>query len=247
VTAASSVVDPRESSAPRLRSRALRVLVGATLTGALLTGLIGVLHLPAAAPLLRRISPAFACPLRKGTPDQIDRGHALGVAAIRASATSAAPARPALGFALDRTRRADIEAWASRHGVSCAAIGGNDNLQKCVDVPASAVGQAAELGPLEEVCFEFKASGELVNVQAMRRHLGAADAARVVGSRERTVAATVGAPTLSAGEATAANLGRSALASYVAEHTFIDYRATVSATNLAHTGVMVREEYLSAR
>ena len=37
------------------------------------------------------------------------------------------------------------------------------------------------------------------------------------------------------------------LATYGAEHRFADYRATVSATNLAETGVMVREEYLSAR
>jgi len=44
-----------------------------------------------------------------------------------------------------------------------------------------------------------------------------------------------------------AKLSQGLLATYVAVHTFTDYRATVSATNLAHTGVMVREEYLSAR
>ncbi len=49
------------------------------------------------------------------------------------------------------------------------------------------------------------------------------------------------------GEPTSSHLGRAFLSSYVAVHGFRDYRATVSATNLASTGVMVREEYVSAR
>lgn len=28
--------------------------------------------------------------------------------------------------------------WAAKHGVSCASISGNANLQKCTDVPATA-------------------------------------------------------------------------------------------------------------
>jgi hypothetical protein len=227
--------------------RWLRIAASTAGVGVVLTGMVGVLHMPFAAPLLRKISPAFACPIRHGTPEQIDRAHALASAAIRDAATSNAPARPALGFELDKTRRGDMEAWAARNDVSCASIGGNDNLQKCTDVPASAVGEASELGPLEEVCFEFQASGELVNVQTLRRHLAPAAAAHAVEQLERSAASTLGEPSTVGGAPTSAHLGRSLLSSYVAVHTFKDYRATVSATNLAQTGVMVREEYLSAR
>ena len=224
-----------------------RLAVRAAGVGVLLTGIVGVLHLPIAAPLLRTISPAFACPVRRGTPEQIDRAHALSSAALRRSATAAAPTRPALGFVLDETRRGDMQAWASRFAISCASIGGNDNLQKCTSVPAAAVGEPDDLGVLEEVCFEFQASGELVNVQTMRRHLPAGTAATTVTRLERRAASALGEPSTEGGEPTTAHLGRSFLSTYVAVHAFTDYRATVSATNLAATGVMVREEYLSSR
>lgn len=202
-----------------------------------------------AAPLLRKISPAFACPVRKGTPEQIDRGSALASAAIRDSASAVAPVpvRPALGFELDQTRKSDVAAWASRPKVSCANIGGNDNLQKCTDVSAAAVGESDNLGALEEVCFEFRSSGELVHVQTLRRHLPPSAAAHAAERLERNAAFALGEPSTVGGEPTPAHLGRGFLSSYVAIHAFKDYRATVSATNLAPTGLMVREEYLSAR
>lgn len=229
------------------RSRLRRALVGATATALLLSGVIGVLHMPFAAPLLRRISPASLCPVTRGTPEQIDRAHELGAASIRASASSAAPARPALGFVLDETTRTEIDAWAARHALSCEAIGGNANLRRCSDVPASAVGEAESLGTLEEVTFELRGTGVLVNVETLRRNLTADQAATVSSALERSVASAVGAPSKSGGEATVTHLSHGFLSSYVAEHTFVDYRATVSATNLAKTGFMVREQYLSTR
>ena len=219
----------------------------AAASAVLLTGLIGVMHLPFAAPVLRAIMPGSVCPIMRGTPGQIDRAHALGAAAIRAGASSPAPVRAALSFQLDRTIKADVAAWAAVHGVSCSAIAMNDNLQRCINVPPAAVGQPAELGVLEEITFEFQASGALVNVQTLRRRLGPIQAARIAGRLEQSVASALGAPSTVGGEPTATHLGRGALASYEAVHLFTDYRATVSATNLAPTGVMVREEYLSLR
>ena len=232
---------------PKLSSRALRFALRAAVVGIVLTAAIGALHMPFARPLLRKLTGGLVCPIQRGTPEQIDRGHALGAAAIRLSATRAAPARPALGFALDRTTQPELGAWAKAHDVSCSVIAGNATLQRCTDVPAMALGEPESLGPLEEATFEFKKSGELVNVQTMRRHLTAADAARVVGSLEDASDAVVGAPTKRAGVPTAAHLGRSFMSTFVAEHTYTDYRATISATNLAQTGIMVREEYLSVR
>jgi hypothetical protein len=234
------------SSLPRRRR--LRALAGrAGGVALLLTAVMAGLHLPFAAPLLRRLFPAMGCPIGRGTPEQIDRAHALGAAAIRAAAGSPAPARPALVFTLDETQRSELDAWARSSGVACAGIGGNANLRRCRDVPAAAVGQPDELGTLEEVAFEFRSSGQLVSVQTLRRRLTPAQAAVTVASLEKRTAAAVGSPTSSGGQPTARHLGRAFMATYVAVHTFSDYRATIAATNLAPTGVMVREEYLSAR
>ena len=237
-------LSPARTGGPRRWMRLGAIALGML---ALLTGLIGVLHLPFAAPLLRKIMPGSVCPIMRGTPAQIDRAHVIGASAIRRAASSPAPARPALGFRLDETTRADLQAWASHHHVSCAAIAGNENLQRCTDVPAQAVGEPEALGALEEATFEFKASGALVNVQTLRRHLGAAQAADAAGRLEQAAAAALGAPSKSGGEPTVAHLSHGLLSTSVAEHVFTDYRATVSATNLTPTGVMVREEYLSAR
>lgn len=241
--------DETAPTAPAKARRPLwqRVVVGVAGTGAGLTMLAGVLHMPFAAPLLRKISPASVCPVMRGTPEQIDRGHALGAAAIRASATTTAPARPALGFALDQSRMSDMTAWAQKHGVKCSANAGNQNLQQCANVPAEAVGQPAETGPLEEVSFEFRSSGEVVTIQTLRRGLGAEQAATLVGKLEETLASALGPPTTVGGAPTSAHLSRGPLSSYVAEHTFKDYQASVSATNLQKTGIMVRESYISAR
>jgi len=226
-------------------SRLRRVAVRGAAAVVLLTGLVGVLHMPFAAPFLARVFPSV-CPIKHGTPAQIDRAHALSGAAIRGSATSVAPARPALGFELDKSTHADLEAWAAKNHLSCASISGNENLQKCTKVPAAAVGQPESLGALEEVSFEFQSTGQLVNVQTLRRHLSAPQAAAAVSALEQSASSTLGEPTTVGGEPTAEHLSRGMLSSYVAVHHFTDYRATVSATNLASTGIMVREEYISS-
>ena len=114
-------------------------------------------------------------------------------------------------------------------------------------MPASAVGEPDSLGVLEEVSFELRASGELVDVETLRRQLTSERGAIVAAQLETTAASTLGAPTQSGGEATSVHLAHGFLSSYVAEHTYSDYRATVSATNMGKTGVMVREQYLSVR
>lgn len=221
---------------------------GSAAGGALVvTSLVGVLHLPFAAPLLRAISPASLCPVTRGSPEQIDRGREIAAASIRSSTSAVAPARPALVFTLDQSRRQDIDAWAARSNVRCSNISGNENLRRCVQVPAAALGQDPTLPALEEITFELRASGELVNVQTMRRGLTADEAVRTAQTLEQSLATTVGAPSTTGGEPTARHLGHGFMMTYVAEHTFVDYRATVTATNMAHTGMMVREEYLSTR
>lgn len=236
---------PGIRSTAKTRPRWLRIGVGGLGSVLLLTGLIGALHFPFAAPLLRALLPGAICPVMRGTPAQIDRAHAIGAAEIRSAAATPAPTRLALGFQLGVTRRSDLDAWASRYEVSCHPIAGNDNLRRCTDVPPAAVGEPADLGKLEEVTFELRSSGELVNVQTLRRRLSPVQAAHTVEQLEHAAAAGLGAPSTEGGKPTVAHLSRGLLSTYVAVHVFTDYRATISATNLAPTGMMVREEYLS--
>ncbi len=236
---------PTTIGSPSRLGRLGRVLVGMGTAAFLFTALVGVLHMPFAKALLRRLSPASLCPVTHGSSAQIDRAHAIGAAAIRASASQPAPSRPALGFTLDKTTRAELDAWAKLHGLSCGNINGNPTLRRCNDVPAGAIGEPSSDGPLEEVAFELRGTGELVSVETLRRGIDPARAADVVGALERSAASTLGPPTKSAGEATTAHLAHGALASYEAEHAFLDYRATISATNMGKSGVMVREQYLS--
>jgi hypothetical protein len=77
------------------------------------------------------------------------------------------------------------------------------------------------------------------------RGIDPARAADLVGGLERSAASSLGSPSKSGGEATTAHLAHGFLACYEAEHAFQDYRATISATNMGKSGVMVREQYLS--
>lgn len=225
--------------------RLWRWVVRFAATAAAVTAAIGILHMPFAAPLLRKISFASMCPVTRGSPEQIDRAHALGAAAIRKSATTQAPARPALGFELDKTTKSEVSRWAAAHRVECRAISGNENLQRCLDIPSSVVGAPHDAGPLEEATFEFDKAGVLVDVQTLRRHLAPSEAAELVSRLEERARTELGEPATLAGAPTAAHLSHGLLATFVAVHTFTDYRASITATNLAPTGTMVREEYLS--
>jgi hypothetical protein len=113
--------------------------------------------------------------------------------------------------------------------------------------PCSRARRADLIRPLDELSFEFRSSGELRNVETTRRHLSAEAAAAIVSAIERESASALGPPTRVGGEPTAADLAHGTMSTYVAERVFTDYRASVSATNLAHTGVIVREQYFSAK
>lgn len=228
-------------------SKIVRWGKGLALGTLLLTCFAGVLHMPFARPLLRMVSPASICPVMRGSPEQIDHARAIAAASIRSATTANAPARPALGFVLDQTQRQDVRAWAAAKKIKCSSIGGNDHLQSCGPLPASALGEPDDFGDFEEVTFEFRATGELVHVQTTRRHLTVASAAATASRLETKAAEVLGPPSASAGAATVTHLSHGVLSTYSATHTFADYRATIVATNLAPTGVMVREEYLSMR
>lgn len=252
----SNVSTDSVSLGPTIPARAqravpLRRFAYAVAAVAVFTSVVGALHMPFAAPLLRRVSPAAVCPVQRGTPEQVDRAHTLSAAA-KAKTTTAAPARFAMGFELDRTTRRDVAAWGEKNRLSCSKLAGNESLIRCVDVPVSAFEASSAaavegVGAYEDVSFVFRSTGELVNVQARRRHLSADAASKLAASLSLRAEHALGAPTTVGGDPTAAHLSRGALSTYVAEFAFSDYEATVAATNLPPHGVMVREQYISLR
>src|SRR5437868_6939012 len=91
------------------------VILGSLL--ALLTIVTIVIHIPA---IQRRVG---ACPFGYDKPR-------TAAATARAHTTGPlAPARPALGFTLASTTRADILAWAAQHDVRCTRRHGDRALE----------------------------------------------------------------------------------------------------------------------
>jgi hypothetical protein len=208
-------------------------LGGAALCG---TALIGLLHMPAARPLLAWLG---ACPVR-ATPMATVRARERALIGLRGTGT--APARPALGFTLDTMTLADVRAWAAGHRLACAASM-QDTLLKCDGVPAAAIPGAT--GPVDEVAFGFRASdGRLASVTTITVGLAASAASARVTATAASLSAAIGAgPTASRLPSDASD----AIGPRLVAYRFSDYIAGVSAMPMTGRGVVVREYYTSAR
>ncbi len=101
---------PRTSRG-RWSTRAMLALLVATVG-------IGLLHTSWGRPLLMRLG---GCPAARVSPAEVDRLRLSGFHAVALPGSLRAPARPALGFALEQTTRADVREWAARAGVACEA------------------------------------------------------------------------------------------------------------------------------
>jgi len=94
---------------------------------------LAALHAPFARTVLARIG---GCPVGRASAAEIEAARKSAAAPNRGERD--APARPAAGFALDVTTRADVDAWARSHGVSCREKR-ERALLACADVPARAL------------------------------------------------------------------------------------------------------------
>jgi len=215
-----------------------RIVVGVPLVLLGLPGVIGVLHLAVARPLLALIG--VGCPVR-ASPEEVEAARLTSARAARGTATS--PERPALGFALDRMTPADIDAWVTRHAIDCTESQRGAVLT-CKNVTPVALGQASG-APIDDLSFAFdpKAS-RLVTVTTLRSHLDASAAAAKLQAIAAGLAAKLG-PGRSMGQPTADYLAQVELRTALVEYRYFDYIASVSATNLGGR-VAVREHYMSA-
>jgi hypothetical protein len=220
----------------------MRALFAAGLLGGGFVGVMGFLHTPAGRPLMARLG--MSCPARKVTPAQAEALRMRGVNALRG--TGLAPARPALGLALDVAQVADVAAWASARGLDCASKKRPSLTFTCTGVPASALASAADQGTIDELTFAFAPDGRLVGVDSLRRTMTAPDASWLFGLIADDLAAQLGTGGARVGEPTPAYLAGGALHTARVQYRFADYLATVTAMNLSGR-VALREQYQSAR
>jgi hypothetical protein len=143
--------------------------------------------------------------------------------------------RPALGFGLEIATRADLEAWARKHQISCEARRDGAVLL-CDAVPASAVSSGGS-GRYDELAFGFRLRDlRLVNVTALRSGLTGEEAGRELRRIAVRLEDAVGAPAS----------GRVAGDPGVVVHRHANYLAEVSAMSLRGRGHVLREHYMSA-
>lgn len=208
--------------------------------GLLLLGSIGWLHTPQGMAVLR--AAGVPCPVSRAAAADVMAVRELGLARIRAAA--ATPDRGALGFALESTTRAQAVAWAAARGVACVPIEKGLQFLRCRGVDARALGVAGP--PVSELWLAFRPGGRLIGVDAYRRGLDDAGAADAWSDAARRLRRELGPPSSASGDADPRVLRASALQTARIEYRFRDSAATLTAVNLPHAGLAVREQYVSA-
>lgn len=216
--------------------RARTFLVGGA--GALVAsvGVVGALHMPFARGLLMR---AGGCPVGNASLAEMEPARREAIHGVRGK--DPAPSRPALGFDLDRTTRADATAWAERTHAACHEK--REGLVFCDNVPASALGLPDADGPVSEVHLGFDTKGVLKDVATMRMNSTPGPAQDLKARLE----AAVGAPHEQQGSFDDAHLARQGAQSLSSiKYRYSDYFAEVIAMRFQATGLVVREHYMSA-
>jgi hypothetical protein len=199
---------------------------------------VGALHMPFARALLMRAG--GGCPVGHAKLSEIEPARRAAIAAERGLLP--APARPALGFELDRTTLPQARAWAESAHVACDDV--REGLLRCKGVPAAALGLPESDGPVGELYLGFDTRRRLVDVSTMRTHLASAGVARDV---EGKLASEVGAPQQKIGSFAEAHLSREGAQSLsTLRYRYKDYFADVIAMRFDGDGLVVREHYMSA-
>jgi hypothetical protein len=209
-----------------------------------LVGLVGVAHLPFARGLLMR---AGGCPMagNRATVGEIETLRRSAMAAERGTAD--APARPALGFELDRTTHADVLRWSQRNGVACTDV--REGLVHCTQVPAQALGADPLAPAVAELSLGFDTQARLVNLTTLRVRLTSDGATSALGDITGRLRSQIGPPQGgSIDPVDPARLARSGAESLTqVQYRYRDYFAEVVAMRVPWDGLMLREHYMSAR
>jgi hypothetical protein len=211
------------------------VRIGGSLVA--LTALVGVLHLPMARPLLGLLS-AF-CPVGNASPARIEEARSVALRSLRGEGI--APARPALGFVLDRTTYDDVRAWARSRRIACESSR-EDTLLVCSDIPADALGAFSD-SRVDELAFGFRVRDKrLVNLTTLTTGLAPAAAAVSFDAIAGRLASQLGDAPLSK----MPGAGWDGRGPAIVRYKFADYIANLTAMSLPDRGVVLKEHYLYA-
>jgi hypothetical protein len=229
--------------------RAAKISMGSLLgLAAVLFALVAFAHTKAGRPLLammgRHGGAKVGCPLGydvTATPQQ--RESARQRFALLHPGEGIATGRPALGFTLDVTTRADVLAWASSHGVTCQKPKGGADLD-CTDVPSDALPEELRGVSLRSLWLDFGARETLISVVAVRRDASAKAISAAFGAVTLDLAKEAGPPSSVDGEGSATRLSSGLLQQASAEYRFRNYYALTRATNMGDAFVLT-EEYRS--
>ena len=228
-------------------ARIRRGLVALAGGGVLFVALMGFAHTRAGRPLLAamgRVMHGGACPLgydRAASPAQREAARTRFAATHRGEAPAAS--RPALGFALDETLRADVAAFMAARGITCRASTGLADLV-CNEVPAEALPAQQERAVPRNLWFTFGQQQRLLSVVALSRAASAEPISAGFERVARGVAHDAGQLAAITGDATASALSSGVLRQATAELRFSDYYASARATNMGD-GFLLTEEYRS--
>jgi hypothetical protein len=235
-------------------SRALKITGVAVLAlGTTFTAVVGFAHTPRGKPLLALMGRSMGsheaakggkCPFGY----DVKESPVAKEAARRQFATSHAGAdraqtRPAFGFELDKTTRADITSWAEAHDIKCVVPKAGSDLD-CSDVPAGALPDRETGIGLHSLWLTFGLEDTLTSAVGVRRdtsvELISSTFKRVTNdvSREAGPAAKL--------QGDPAMLSSGALYQASAEYRFRNYFVVARATNMGRVqGFVMTEEYRS--
>jgi hypothetical protein len=228
--------------APSNSNRVARKVLVAAGALAFVTAGIGVLHMPFARSLLMRVG---GCPVAgaRMTPKEME--HARHLALEDERGPLAAPSRPSVGFALDTTSLAEVHAWADRTGAHCQDK--HPGLVLCTGVQPASVGLPDTEGVIDELALAFNERNLLVNETTTRAHLTPEGAERAARAIVDSLGAKLGPAARSVGGFGAQQLsGPGARSISTVSYRYADYVADVTAMNSAHSGLLLREHYMSA-
>jgi hypothetical protein len=154
-----------------------------------------------------------------------------------------AASRPALGFELDHTKRADVIAQLAKSGISCSAAKGYSDLT-CNGVPSAALGGATSNALPRNLWFTFGTNEQLLSVTAISRAPDPQPISDAFAATRASLDQQAGNVSATQGDAEARSLAGGVLHQATAEFRFSDYYARERATNMGK-GFMLTEEYRS--
>lgn len=207
------------------------------------TVVIGVAHTPWGRPLLRlpllsALAEQAGCPVGSIEPAAYEKVQATKLR--RELGEQPAHSRPALGFTLGQTQRAEVERWAKAKGANCSA-GFVASVLECQDVKA--LGPQERQLPRAQVRLQFDASERLISVDLF---CDQGDAPALVGAFIATGQALdeqVGPATSSVGTPSVAAATSSPFRTLLRQYNYRDYVARLTLLNLGKRGLRLREQY----